>query len=146
MDAPPPPRLATLHRVVRFRARHCYRLPELSLAENRARFGAQADPHEHEFTVEVAVRGPMDRRTGFVVDLTVLDRLLATRVVDVLDGTSLNDAADVFRAGRPLPSTEGLARWIWERVAPAVPGPASLVRVRVAEDETLWSVVESPED
>jgi len=36
-----------------------------------------------------------------------------------------------------IPSTENLARWFWERLAPRIPGSASLVRVRVEESDTL---------
>ena len=54
----------------------------------------------------------------------------------------LNALVPEVRAGRVQPSTEALARWLWERLEPRIPGSARLARVRVAEGPEL--AAESP--
>ena len=126
---------AALDRTVRIRATHHYRRADWSEARNREAFGAVADPHAHDYAVTVTVRGPIDAH-GFVVDLPGLDRLLAEEI-GALDGGDLNALVPGVRAGRLQPSTEALARWLWERLEPRVAAPARLVRVRVAESPEL---------
>lgn len=127
---------ASLVRTVRFNARHRYRREEWSDRENRRVFGTSTEPHAHDWAVDVTVRGPIDARTGFVVDLGLLDERL-DGLVGALDQGDLNEAVPEVRDGGMMPTTESLARWFWERLAPVVPGDARLVRVRVAESDTL---------
>jgi len=127
---------ATLVRTVRFQARHRYRHRDWTEAENREAFGTNVDVHAHDYTVVVTVRGAMDRRTGFVVDLGELDELLRD-VVRPLDGQDLHDAIPEAREGAMMPSTESLAAWFWDRLAERIPGGARLVRVRVQESDAL---------
>lgn len=129
---------ASLTRTVRFEARHRYAREEWTEEENRRAFGPSAEPHQHEWAVEVTVRGPIDARTGFVVDLEDLDSRIR-RVVGPFDQGDLNEAIPEVRQGRMIPTTESLARWIWERLAGEVPGTARLVRVRVVESDELAS-------
>lgn len=127
---------ASLVRTVRFTARHRYGRDDWSDEENRRVFGAATRTHGHDWAVEVTVRGAIDERTGFVVDLGALDELLADLVED-LDQGDLNRIVQEVRDGRMIPTTESLARWFWDRLVSRVPGTARLVRVRVAESDTL---------
>jgi 6-pyruvoyltetrahydropterin/6-carboxytetrahydropterin synthase len=120
---------------VRVRAAHHYARPGRSTEENRAEFGAVAESHEHEYEFTVSVRGVLDA-DGFVVDLVALDRLLDAEL-GPLQGGDLNRLIPDVRAGRAQPSTEALARWLWERLEGRIPGTARLVRVRVAEGPQL---------
>jgi 6-pyruvoyltetrahydropterin/6-carboxytetrahydropterin synthase len=126
---------ATLERTLRVHAAHHYARSGRSAEQNRAEFGAVSDPHAHDYAVTVTVRGAIDA-DGFVVDLVALDRLLADEV-GVLDGGDLNQLIPDVRAGRLQPSTEAVARWLWERLEGRIPGGARLVRVRVAEGPAL---------
>ncbi|HEX9896011.1 MAG TPA: 6-carboxytetrahydropterin synthase [Gemmatimonadales bacterium] len=125
----------SLTRRVGFHATHFLRLPELSEAENRARFGSTVDPHSHDYTCDVTVNGTMVR--GMVMDVSRLDEVLAERVVDPLDGSSLNQAIPVCARQEALPTCETVAAWCWNELAPALPSGVDLERVRVAEDATL---------
>lgn len=127
---------ARLVRRVRFRAVHRYGWPDRSEAENRRVFGAQAEPHAHDWTVEVQVVGPLDVDTGFVMDLEALDRTLG-EVIGGWDGGDLNELVPPVRAGHLQPSTEALARWLYGELAERLPGPARLDRVRVFESPEL---------
>lgn len=125
---------AELQRSVTFRAVHRYRRPGRSAAEDRAVFGALADPHPHDYRLTVGVAGPMEPVTGFVTDLPALDRCLEQVVGPLRDG-DLN--ALVFPGGEELPSCENLARWFFRVLGERVPPPAALRWVRLAESDDL---------
>lgn len=129
----------SLTRRVRFAAAHRYSRPEWSDERNRETFGACANPHfhGHSYTCEVTVRGEVDATTGFVVDLGVLDRILASEVVERFDHRNINLEVPEFADGRLVPSGENLARFILERVQRALGDRATVAAVTIAEDETL---------
>ena len=129
---------ARLIRTVRFRASHHYRRPGWSEEENRAAFGAQMEPHAHDWRVEVHVAGPVDQDTGWCVDLAALDRALA-RATEGWDGGDLNALIPEVASGAMTPSTENLARWLWARLCAALPPPARVVEVGVFESDDLGS-------
>jgi 6-pyruvoyltetrahydropterin/6-carboxytetrahydropterin synthase len=130
---------ATLTRTVRFAAAHRYYRPEWTEAENRRRFGACSNPHGHghNYVLEVQVQGEIDATTGFCVDLAALDDLLAREVVARLDHQHLNHAVDEFAEGRMVPTCENIAAWLWPRIARGLPQGATLMRLRLHEDERL---------
>jgi 6-pyruvoyltetrahydropterin/6-carboxytetrahydropterin synthase len=117
-----------------FPAAHVLCSPELTQAENERLYGKCANPagHGHNYGVEVTLTGPVDARTGFVVDPDWLDALVRERIVARFSHRSLN--ADPAFAGR-VPTAENLALFVESELADALSGhtPARLVRVRVAE-------------
>ena len=125
-----------LIRRVRFRASHHYGHADADAEENRRRFGAQAEPHEHLWTVEVHIVGPVDPDTGWLTDLGALDGAL-DRLMDGWDGGDLNELVGPVAEGTMQPSTEALAAWLYDRLAPRVVPPASLAEVRVFESPDL---------
>ena len=85
----------------------------------------------------MTVRGPIDDTTGFVVDLGVLDEVLAAEVRGRFDHRNINLDVPEFGDGRLVPTGENLARFIFERVQSALGGRATVASVTVAEDDTL---------
>jgi len=132
------PRLR-LERRYRFSASHLYRRPEWSEEENRHRFGrcANLPGHGHNYRLWVTIEGTIDPATGFVVDLGVLDALVTERVLDRLDHQHINSALPEFGEGGAIPTSENLIRWILDQLAGHLPPGATLVKVRLAEDEDL---------
>jgi 6-pyruvoyltetrahydropterin/6-carboxytetrahydropterin synthase len=134
----------SLTRRVTFAAAHRYRRPEWSDERNAAVFGLCARPsfHGHSYVCDVTVAGPVDDVTGFVVDLGVLDRVLAVEVRERFDHRNINLDVPEFADGRLVPTGENLARFIAERVQAglAIAGgerAPRVTRVVVAEDLTL---------
>jgi 6-pyruvoyltetrahydropterin/6-carboxytetrahydropterin synthase len=136
----------SLTRTVSFRASHRLANPAWSDAENRARYGwtAESPGHEHDYTCAVTVSGAPDPATGVLVDLALLDRVLAQEVIGPLDGRHLNDVVPPFAEGLALATCEALAQWLYPRIAARIPDGIRLERVRVAEDPTLHADCTGP--
>ena len=77
-----------------------------------------------------------------IVDLAVLDRVLATEVRERFDHRNINLDVPEFADGRLVPTGEELARFIFGRVQSGVGSTARVVRVTVAEDATLSATYE----
>jgi 6-pyruvoyltetrahydropterin/6-carboxytetrahydropterin synthase len=80
--------------------------------------------HGHSFKGEVAVRGPIDPVTGWLMDFADLKRAVDP-VVSRLDHYMLNDIE-----GLDNPTSERLAVWFWQQLSAAIPG---LHRVTIEE-------------
>lgn len=136
----------TLTRRLAFHARHRMHKPGWSDAEAQRRYGWTADPpgHGHLYRVAVSVSGPADVETGAVIDLALLDEVLAREVVLPFSGSDLNLALPAVAAGKVLPTCEAMAAAIWARVTPHLPAGVTLVRVVVAEDDALEAECTGP--
>jgi 6-pyruvoyltetrahydropterin/6-carboxytetrahydropterin synthase len=77
--------------------------------------------HGHSFRVALWIEGEPDPETGMLVDFFEVDRAFQP-VFDQLDHHYLNEIE-----GLENPTSENLARWLWERVAPATPGLSRVV-------------------
>lgn len=129
----------SLTRTVTFAATHRMWRTDWSDAENRKHFGPVAEYHGHEYTCAVTVSGPVDPATGMLVDLARLDFLIGEEVLDRLAGRRLNTDLPEFASGRPLPTCEALVSILYSRLAARLPSGLLLLRVRVAEDPTLYA-------
>ena len=99
--------IVELHRDVTFEAAHL--LPNVPPGHKCARL------HGHSFRIRIVVRGPVDPHTGWLMDFA--DIKSAWQPLDAqLDHFFLNDIA-----GLENPTSEVLAKWIWDRVVGALP-------------------------
>jgi 6-pyruvoyltetrahydropterin/6-carboxytetrahydropterin synthase len=101
---------------VHFSAAH--RLPHVPSGHKDGRL------HGHNYRVLIHFSGPIDPHTGWVVDFGDVKRLWEP-LDATLDHRYLNEVE-----GLDNPTTEVVARWIYERLQPALPG---LVEVEVWE-------------
>jgi len=131
---------ASLTRTVSFRALHRYYRPDWSEARNREVFGRLADPpgHGHNYQCAVTIAGRLDE-TGMIVDLALLDRILQEEVLTPFAGKHFNLDVPAFASGRPLPTCEAIAAYVFRRLAARLPNGVALERVRIAEDPTLYA-------
>jgi len=96
-----------------FEAAH--RLPNLPAGHKCTRL------HGHSFRVAVHVAGPVAEREGWVMDFADIKSAFQP-IKDQLDHYYLNEIE-----GLENPTSEALARWIWTRLAPRLPGLSQLV-------------------
>src|SRR5262245_32253798 len=80
--------------------------------------------HGHSFRCEIAVRGEVNPDTGWVMDFAELKEAFAP-LYKKLDHYYLNEVD-----GLENPTSENLARWIWQHLADRLPG---LHRVTIRE-------------
>lgn len=127
-----------LTRRVEFSASHHYHNPEFSAAENQRIFGKCNNPHGHghNYTLEVTVKGSVDRQTGFVVDLKQLKEIMNREIVDAFDHRYLNKEVPEFV--NQIPTTENIAIAVWKRLSGKL-NVATLHRVRIYETPDLWA-------
>ena len=126
-----------LTRKCEFSAAHYYHNPQFSPEENQRIFGkcSNRNGHGHNYTLEVTVKGEVDRRSGFVVDLKQLKDVLEREVLQALDHRHLNLEVPEFKDR--IPTTENLAIAIWDRLRPKLK-VAQLHRVRIYETPDLF--------
>ena len=129
--------VVTVTRRLRFNAAHRVHNPALSDDENRALFGKCNNPnwHGHNYVLEVSVEGEVDPRTGYVVDLGVLARVVEREVVDHVDPRTLN--LDVAFMRDVIPTSENIVVRCWQVLAPHVV-PGRLARLRLWETENNY--------
>jgi 6-pyruvoyltetrahydropterin/6-carboxytetrahydropterin synthase len=127
-----------LTRKAEFSASHYYHNPALTSEENQRLFGKCNNPngHGHNYTLEVTVKGEVDPRSGFVVDLKDLKEVLNHEVLEALDHRYLNKEVPEFATR--IPTTENLAIAIWQRLEGKL-HVAKLHRVRVYETPDLFA-------
>jgi len=80
--------------------------------------------HGHSFRIEVAVSGECDPKLGWLIDYAEISGAFQP-LFEQLDHHCLNDVA-----GLENPTSEMLAKWVWDRLKPKLP---ILSSVMVAE-------------
>jgi 6-pyruvoyltetrahydropterin/6-carboxytetrahydropterin synthase len=77
--------------------------------------------HGHSFRVELHAQGTVDPDTGWVMDFAEIGEAFAP-LREQLDHHYLNEIE-----GLENPTSELLARWIWERLRPTMPALSQVV-------------------
>ena len=123
-----------INRRAQFSASHRYWLPELSDAENAQRFGPCINfpGHGHNYVLYVAMEGDLDEY-GMVLNLSDVKHVIKREVTAQLDYSYLNNVWPEFE--QTLPTTEFIAKAIWDRLAPHLP----IVNIQLFEHPELWS-------
>ena len=123
-----------VNRRAQFSASHRYWLPELSEAENIQQFGlcSHFPGHGHNYVLFVSIAGELDEY-GMVQNLSTVKQVIKREVTSQLDFSYLNDAWTEFQ--QTLPTTENIARAIWQRLASHLP----LVKIQLFEHPELWA-------
>lgn len=98
-----------------FHLESAHRLPRVPQGHKCGRI------HGHSFAVEVAIDGPVDPHMGWVLDYAEIKAAFQP-VHDALDHHFLNEVP-----GLENPTSENLARWIWDRLKPVLPQLSEVV-------------------
>ena len=120
-----------LSRRYRFSASHRLHSAQLGEEENRRVYGKCNNPygHGHNYVVEVAVSGPVDRATGMIANLADLDAFVEREVIEPLDHKYMNEEIAEFQ--ECVPTAENICIEIFHRLR-RFPR-ARLERVRIEE-------------
>ena len=118
----------TVVRRMQFNAAHRVHNPALSDEENVALFGKCNNPnwHGHNYTLDVFVTGPVDERTGYVIDLAQIKAIVQREVVDKADHRNFNLEVDFMRG--VIPTTENIVVGMWRVLEPRI-SPGRLTKL-----------------
>ncbi len=102
-----------IYKAFTFEAAH--RLPNVPADHKCARL------HGHSFQVDIHVAGPLDPELGWVMDFADIKRAFKP-ILAQLDHYYLNEIE-----GLENPTSENIARWIWQRLKPVLPALSQVV-------------------
>ncbi|MCI2256052.1 6-carboxytetrahydropterin synthase [Domibacillus sp. PGB-M46] len=133
-----------LSRKMYFSAVHSYRINEWTEEKNRAVFGLCSNPngHGHDYRLEVMVKGTIDKKSGIVVNIMDIDKVVKSFVEKELDGKFLNKENEYFK--EKISTTENIANYIWKSIDGKIAG-CRLHKIRLYENEYLYSEKEDEE-
>lgn len=80
--------------------------------------------HGHSFFIRIVVSGDVDPHTGWIIDFGDIKKAFKP-IYDRLDHYYLNDIA-----GLENPTSENLAKWVWQELKPLLP---ELSRIEIKE-------------
>jgi len=92
-----------------FTLESAHRLPNVPAGHKCARI------HGHSFRVEIHVSGEVDPQVGWVQDFADIKAAFQP-LFEQLDHNYLNEVA-----GLENPTSENLAKWVWDRLKPGLP-------------------------
>lgn len=117
-----------------FSAAHRLFNPELSDEENKRLYDKCNNPnwHGHNYVLEVTIKGKIDPKTGYVVDLKMLKKIINEAIIEKVDHKNLNLDVD-FLSG-VIPTLENLAVAFWNQLYSRLPN-GELYKIRLYETE-----------
>ena len=119
-----------------FCASHKYGNDAWSEEKNLEVFGKDYNTHGHNYVLEVSVTGPIDPGSGWLVDLPTLNKIVKSKVVDVLDHSQIEKDVEWFRDKQP--SSENLLLWIWDQISDKIID-CKLHRIRLVETHSIFN-------
>lgn len=125
---------ATVIRKSHFNSAHRLHVKEWSDEKNKTFFGLcnNENYHGHNYVLEVAVRGEIDKVTGYVYDLGKLKQVVEEEVVQPFDHKNLN--LDTSEFSNLNPTAENIAMVVWNKLRKRIE-PEFELSVRLYETE-----------
>ena len=126
-----------------FCASHKYGNDAWSEEKNLEVFGKDYNTHGHNYVLEVSVTGPIDPGSGWLVDLPTLNKIVKSKVVDVLDHSQIEKDVEWFKDKQP--SSENLLLWIWDQIFNDITD-CKLHRIRLVETHSIFNDYYGPSE
>jgi 6-pyruvoyltetrahydropterin/6-carboxytetrahydropterin synthase len=110
----------TVSRKAHFNAAHRLFNPVWSSEKNEEIFGKCNNPefHGHNYELIVSVKGEIDPKTGYVIDMKVLKDLIKEKIEDRFDHKNLNTQTEEFKNLNP--TAENIAVVIHQLLRPVL--------------------------
>ena len=117
-----------------FNAAHRLHNPNWSDEKNKTVFGKCNSPnyHGHNYVLETWVEGPIDPDTGYVIDLSVLKKIIKEEVEEPFDHR--NFTLDVPEFANLNPTAENIAKVIYGKLKPRLEQFKLVVRLYETEN------------
>ena len=126
--------IVAITRRVMFCASHRLHCNDLTETQNKELFGKCNNPngHGHNYVLDVTVQGEVDGKTGMVMNLTELKKVINDVIMEKFDHKHLN--LDVAEFKTLNPTSENVAIVIWRLLQPKLP-TGLLYEVKLHETE-----------
>lgn len=120
-----------------FAASHRLYNPELSEEENDLIYDKCANRygHGHNYTLEVVIAGEINPKTGYLLDLKELKRIIRDNVIAKVDHKHFNYDVDFMKG--VIPTAENICIGIWNQLADKIPA-GRLYSVKLYETENNY--------
>lgn len=117
----------------------CHRLHSqyLTDAENLETFGKCNNPngHGHNYAIEVTVKGRVDPKTGMVMNITDLKKVMNQAIMDQIDHKNIDLDIPYFKENRVVSTTENVTVFMWNEVKCRLPQNVHLHEIKVWETD-----------
>ncbi|HEV7681278.1 MAG TPA: 6-carboxytetrahydropterin synthase QueD [Pyrinomonadaceae bacterium] len=114
----------------RFKIEAAHRLPNVPPGHKCERL------HGHSYGVVIHVSGPVGTPSGWVIDFADIEKAFLP-VFEHLDHQYLNEVD-----GLSNPTSENIARWIWDKLQPSLP---NLSKVVILETRASGCIYQGPD-
>ncbi|MFA6402480.1 MAG: 6-carboxytetrahydropterin synthase [Salinivirgaceae bacterium] len=124
----------------RFNSAHRLFNPIYSDEENYAIYGKCANPnwHGHNYELFVTVKGEVDPKTGLVINLKDLSKLIKSKIIDKVDHRNLNLEVDFLQ--NTIISNENIIIAIWKELEVELnKTSARLYKLKLVETENNFA-------
>ncbi|VDP93062.1 unnamed protein product [Echinostoma caproni] len=108
-----------LTRVEQFSACHRLHSIELDDSTNQNVFGMcnNANGHGHNYKMEVTLYGAVDHKTGMVMNISDLKKIIQQEVVALLDHKNIDMDVAYFRDNKIVSTAENICIFIWRQLS-----------------------------
>ena len=132
MSTTPKVNLISIYQVI---AGHELKRPDWTIEKNREVFGKCANPHGHDYKIELHLTGHVHPETGLLINGYDVDAIVAPFFTAHFDHKFLNTDVDFFKTHQP--TAEWIAVWIFDSFKTIFPDHVQLQKVRVYETANL---------
>lgn len=117
-----------------FSASHLLYNPDLTQEENQLIYDKCANPngHGHNYILEITVAGEIDAKTGYLIDLKELKKIIRENVISKVDHKHLNYDVEFLKG--IIPTAENIAIAIWNELVNKI-SKGKLYSVKLSETE-----------
>ena len=126
-----------------FCAAHQYWNENWTHKKNEEKFGSDIHVHGHNYKLDVSINGKINPKTGFIINLKILDSIV-NEYVDLLDHSQIEK--DILWFKEKQPSSENLAIYFWEHISDKIPKSVKLYQIRIYETPRIFTDYYGPNE
>ena len=126
----------------KFCAAHRYWNDDWTDEKNQDVFGKDIYVHGHNYLLNITIAGPIDEKSGFIINLKSLNQLVNNNVISILDHCQVEKDIRWFENRQP--STENMVIFIWNQISDKIPSGASLYCIKLRETPTMFTEYYGP--
>tara|TARA_Y100001936_G_C16043357_1_gene653063 strand:+ start:1403 stop:1810 length:408 start_codon:yes stop_codon:yes gene_type:complete len=129
--------MVNLTKQYKFCAAHKYWNKDWSADKNDEVFGEDVRIHGHNYLLSITVKGLINDKSGFIIDIKKLNDVVNKHIIDVFDHSQIEK--DILWFNDKQPSTENMVVYIWNELVDRIPSGAKLYCVKLRETPTIYS-------